>query len=67
MAVKRTIHEVCPICKEHHVRRNRDGSMTLFSCACGRRVPGPPAMPRRFTESEVIFVPSPEAAQEQPK
>jgi endogenous inhibitor of DNA gyrase (YacG/DUF329 family) len=57
MAIKRTIHEICPTCGETLAKLS-DGYVSWPYCSCSRQGPVP-CPPRRSKESEVIFVPAP--------
>jgi hypothetical protein len=55
MAIKRTIHEVCPECGEINARI--DGNRVIWPlCRCAKAGPVP-ASPRAVPLAEVIFIP----------
>lgn len=56
MAIKRTIHEICPKCGEKRARLE-NGFVWWPLCSCARQGPVP-SPPRKVREDEVIFVPS---------
>jgi hypothetical protein len=57
MAVRQTIHEICPACGQRNARLNPDGSVTVLAHACPHRPPGPPNYPRTLPADSVAFVP----------
>ena len=60
MAIKRTIHEICPKCGERNARI--DGVMVVWPlCLCSKAGPVP-APPRAVPIADVIFVPAAERA-----
>jgi hypothetical protein len=61
MAVRQTIHEICPECGQRNARLEPDGSVTVLAHKCPKAPPGPPNYPRMLPASAVIFVPAVDA------